>query len=119
MDATLTELARQAYPAVAGKARELTDYLLDLHSAGKLNTDFRTLDARLAYHAPCHLRALHHRTGAELAELIPGVRADRLAPSCCGMGGTYGLQKGKLGLSPAMGAPVLEGLRAGAAPPPG
>jgi len=97
---------------VAGRARELTDYLLDLHQAGKLRTDFRPIgEVELAYHAPCHLRAVHDRSGADLAELIGGVRAERLEPSCCGIAGTFGFQKAKLDLSLAIGEPMLSALR--------
>jgi len=69
----------------------------------------------LAYHCPCHLRALHDRRGADLAELIGGVRVERLELSCCGIAGTFGFQKAKYDLSLAIGAPMLEALAASGA----
>jgi len=101
-----------AAAAVADRARELTDYLLELHAADRLKTDFRPMgEPALAYHPPCHLRALHDRRGADLAELIDGVRVERLELSCCGIAGTFGFQKRKYDLSMAVGEPMLDALR--------
>ncbi|KKN00523.1 hypothetical protein LCGC14_1137020, partial [marine sediment metagenome] len=98
--------------AVAKATVELTDYLLGLHAAGRLKTDFESLgDLSLAYHAPCHLKVLHDRRGADLAELIPGVRVERIERSCCGLAGTFGFQRTKYDLSLAIGEPMLSALR--------
>jgi FAD/FMN-containing dehydrogenase/Fe-S oxidoreductase len=99
--------------AVARGTLELTQFLFALHQAGRLKTDFRPLDLHLAYHAPCHLRALRAGLpGLALVRLIPGVRVETLPNACCGLAGTYGLQKRHYELSLAMGRPMLEALAA-------
>ena len=58
------------------------EYLMLRAREGKLKTDFRKMEMKLAYHAPCHLRVLHSRYGSELMRLIPGVAVQDLAISC-------------------------------------
>lgn len=48
----------------------------------------------LAYHIPCHLRAL--RLGypaADLMAMIPGLTCHVLDDTCCGLNGSYGFKK--------------------------
>ncbi len=102
--------------AVADATITLTDYLLGLHAAGALKTDFAALGPlSLAYHPPCHLKALTDGRGADLAELIPGVTVERIDRGCCGIAGTYGFQKAKYDLSLAIGEPMLDAFRQSAA----
>jgi len=96
---------------------ELMSFLRDLHAAGKLKTDFRRLDLRVAYHAPCHLRALRVGTpGAELMRLIPGMQVDVIEKGCCGIAGTCGFQQRSYDTSLAAGRRMLDALRDGPAP---
>ena len=102
---------------VADHTHELMRFLLDLHNVGRLKTDFRRLDLHLAYHAPCHLKALRGPLGGvELVRLVPGVRVDVLQKGCCGIAGTFGFQKRNYDLSIAAGKPMLDAL--GDAPAP-
>ena len=59
---------------------DIFEWLRELHEAGELRTDFRTVDLKLPYHAPCQLRA--HRVGKpalEIMALIPGLEIARIA----------------------------------------
>jgi FAD/FMN-containing dehydrogenase/Fe-S oxidoreductase len=117
---------RQEWPDVLGGAEaeevaaatwELTDYLAALREAGRLREDFRPLNLRLAYHAPCHLKVLGSRRGGlELVRAIPGVEATGLDAGCCGLAGTFGFQRRHFDLSLAAGERMLNALRSADAP---
>lgn len=87
---------------------ELMSYLLDLHEAGKLKPIEADSKERLlrryaprndtspkfVYHLPCHLSAIG-REGASIkliGELCKAEVVD-LKAGCCGLAGTYGMQK--------------------------
>ncbi len=92
---------RQEYPAlmdhpdvdvIADNTIEVGAYLFNLHLAGKLRTDFRPLDLDVAYHTPCHLRALNQGTPLlEILRLIPEMKVHTIEKGCSGMAGSYGL----------------------------
>ena len=92
---------RQEYPAlmdhpdvevIADNTIEVGAYLLNLHLAGKLRTDFRPLDLEVAYHTPCHLRALNQGTPLlEILRLITEMKVHTIEKGCSGMAGSYGL----------------------------
>ena len=106
------------------EARELADatwelmgFLLDLHERGKLKTDFRPMNVLLAYHGPCHLKALGERlAGVELVRMIPGAKVDVIDLGCCGIAGTFGFQKRNFELSLEAGSAMLEALKDHPAP---
>ena len=66
---------------------------------------------RLAYHAPCHLRALG--CGAAPRELLEraGLKFALVNSTCCGMGGTFGLKQKNLSISNQIAADFLQRLR--------
>lgn len=102
---------------VAAHTRELMSFLRDLHRAGRLKTDFQPLDLRLAYHRPCHLKALHAGfPGVELVRLVPGVSVEVIEKGCCGIAGTYGFQHRNYETSLRAGSAMLTALRDSAAP---
>jgi len=73
---------------------ELTNYLLDLHTAGKLRAPNAGLAAEYLYHQPCHLMALADRqAGVQVLRDLCGARVTDLKAGCCGLAGTYGMQK--------------------------
>ncbi len=96
---------------VAEHTVELTTYLGELHAAGRLRTDFRTLDVTLGHHIPCHLKALRGPTNSpSLLSLIPGVRVHTIDAGCSGMAGTWGLKAENYETSLAAGAGMLAEL---------
>ncbi len=77
---------------VAAHTSEAGSYLWKMHLTGKLQLDFKPVHACLAYHTPCHLRALNVGTpGENLLGLIPGLRLHHIEQGCSGMAGTFGL----------------------------
>lgn len=79
---------------VAASTLEACTYLWRLHQQGQLQLDFQPINASLAYHLPCHLKALGNGApGEQLLRLIPSLSVERVEKGCSGMAGTYGLRR--------------------------
>jgi Fe-S oxidoreductase len=79
---------------VAANTTEACGYLWGLHTAGKLQLDFKPVNAVVGYHQPCHLKALEIGSpGESLLKLIPGLTVHSVEKGCSGMAGSYGLKK--------------------------
>ncbi|MHC4061577.1 MAG: FAD-linked oxidase C-terminal domain-containing protein, partial [Planctomycetota bacterium] len=102
---------------------ELMSYLLDLFKQDKLKPVGETQRERLLrrcaphndkepnfiYHCPCHLCAIGG-VGAsiELLERVCGVRVVDLNSGCCGLAGTFGMQKKNYDLSSQIASRLTE-----------
>ena len=94
---------------VGTRMRETSEFLMELHSAGELPTNFRRLDITIPYHQPCQVKTQGMGFPAmELMKLIPGVEVIESGLPCCGIAGTYGLKKEKYAIAQAVGTPVFE-----------
>jgi FAD/FMN-containing dehydrogenase/Fe-S oxidoreductase len=134
----LAELARDGYPIVCTEptaalclkyeypmilnhpdvdvlAAQVIDagaYLADLHHNGRLKTDFRPLNLEVAYHTPCHLKALECGTPlADLLSLIPQLRLRKIEKGCSGMAGAYGLTERNFRTSIRIGWDLITAMR--------
>lgn len=97
---------------VAENSSEACTYLWKLHRSGRLALDFLPLNVSVAYHLPCHLRALGVGSpGENLLKLIPGLRLQRVEKGCSGMAGTYGLKRENYRTSLRAGLELINGLR--------
>jgi FAD/FMN-containing dehydrogenase/Fe-S oxidoreductase len=97
--------------AVAANTVELTAFLGELHSHGRLKTDFRPLNLTLGHHVPCHVKALRTQPmGPRLLSLIPSLRVHMIDVGCSGMAGTWGLKASNFATSLAAGSPVFAEL---------
>ena len=97
---------------VASQVVDAGEYLLRLHRAGSLKTDFRPLDLDVAYHTPCHLKALQCGTPlADLLTLIPQLRLHRIEKGCSGMAGAYGLTERNFANSIRIGWGLITAMR--------
>lgn len=97
---------------IAKNAMDAGAFLLDLHKAGKLKTEFKPLPLRLGYHTPCHLKALE--VGAPLRELmglIPELNVMLIEKGCSGMAGTFGLTKQHFETSMQIGIDLIDRMR--------
>jgi FAD/FMN-containing dehydrogenase/Fe-S oxidoreductase len=64
---------------------------------------------RLAYHAPCHLRAAGRgEQPKRLIERLLGIEFVLANEECCGMGGTYGLKARHAETAGAIARPVMD-----------
>ena len=66
----------------------------------------------MGYHNPCHLRALGvDHDIVELLELIPGLHVRQYSDRCCGLGGTFGLNKDNFDLSMEIGKSLFREIK--------
>jgi glycerol-3-phosphate dehydrogenase subunit C len=87
------------------------EFLKNLKESDGLNTHFKELSLKIAYFAPCHLRALGIGFPAlEILRLIPGLKIDNIEADCCGMGGTFGFKKEKFEISQEIGRDLKEAI---------
>jgi FAD/FMN-containing dehydrogenase/Fe-S oxidoreductase len=97
---------------VAENTHEACQYLWELHQQNRLSLDFDTIPAEVAYHQPCHVRALDSaRCGQRLMELIPGLSVQPVDKGCTGMAGTWGLQRKNYRNSLRIGWPLITAMR--------
>jgi Fe-S oxidoreductase len=114
---TCSYMLKQEYPwldgsedarLVSANTHDLSEYLMRLHSEGKLDHGFRGSPGRVAYHLPCHLRAQNIGTkSADLLRLIPGAQVE-VIERCSGMDGTWGLKKEYFELSLKVADPLFK-----------
>ena len=90
---------------------ELMGYLLDLFKAGKLKPVKNPILHSFVYHQPCHLYALGGgRAGVELLRRLCPVEIAELDAGCCGIAGTFGMQKKNYELSSQIAARLKDAL---------
>jgi glycerol-3-phosphate dehydrogenase subunit C len=94
---------------IATRIRDMMEFLLDLHDAGELPTDFQAIDMTVPYHAPCQLKSQGMgQPAVEVLKLIPGLTVVESGAVCCGIAGTYGLKKEKYDVAQAVGKPLFD-----------
>lgn len=99
---------------VAEHTREACHYLWGLHQRGVLPLDLSPLEGHIAYHVPCHVRALGVGVPTQsLLGLIPNLRVSLVDKGCSGMAGSFGLLKSNYRTSLRVGLPLLSALREG------
>ena len=97
---------------VSVRIRDIMEFLLGLHEAGELPTDFRPIELTVPYHAPCQLKSQGMGLPAvEVLRLIPGLNVVESGRACCGIAGTYGLKKEKYAVAQAVGRPLFDMIR--------
>jgi glycerol-3-phosphate dehydrogenase subunit C len=97
---------------VAERTYDICELLLELHDRGELKTDFKPVQERVAYHAPCQQQG-HYigKPALELLALIPGLEVAEMNARCCGIAGTYGLKAEKYDIAMAVGADLFAQVR--------
>jgi glycerol-3-phosphate dehydrogenase subunit C len=79
---------------IAESVYNIHEYIVKMIDDGQIQPPFRKVERRLAYHIPCHLRAIGiGYPGAKLMSLIPGLKTEILDDACCGLSGSYGFKK--------------------------
>jgi Fe-S oxidoreductase len=90
---------------------ELMSYLLNLNAQNKLNPPTKSVTGEFVYHMPCHLLAVGgERASIELLEKLCGLKVVDLEAGCCGLAGTFGMQKKNYELSSQIAAGLKEAL---------
>jgi glycerol-3-phosphate dehydrogenase subunit C len=98
---TCSYTLKREYPALLGSADarevaahtfDLMEFLDRLRRQKKLETEFTKGFGRVAYHAPCHMRAQKVGTpGARLLGLLPGTKVE-VVEQCSAVDGTWGMK---------------------------
>jgi Fe-S oxidoreductase len=85
---------------VSENTYELMNYLLSLLAQNKLKPLTKSITEEFVYHLPCHLCAVGNE-GASIKLLgeLCNVKVVDLAAGCCGLAGTFGMQKKNYELS--------------------
>jgi Fe-S oxidoreductase len=105
---------RPAAERVAARARDLFEYLARLHAEGRLDTRFAVNPGRVAYQAPCHLRA--QNVGLKAADVLRLTGADvRVIERCSAVDGTWGFKREYYELSMKVAAPLFREVQEAAA----
>jgi Fe-S oxidoreductase len=104
---------RERAETVATATVDASEYLWSLRDEARFNTDFRSTPGdKVAYHAPCHLRAqaIGFR-GRDLLRKVPGVKP-QMVMECCGHDGTYAMTVEGFEPSQRFGKNSFEGMQA-------
>jgi len=93
---------------VSENSYNLHEYVLKLMEEHYIEPAFEPVHRKVAYHIPCHLRALGiGYPAAKLFEKISGLETVILEDNCCGLSGSYGFKRSnedtavKLGITAA------------------
>ena len=123
---TCSMMLRREYPTLvaaedrpravrlAQAVRDPSEYLWSLRSEPRFSSDFKSHPDKVAYHAPCHLRA--QAVGFRGRDLIrkTGVGDIDFVAECCGHDGTYAMKVEGFEVSKRVGAKAFEGMKQGA-----
>lgn len=102
LGATCGYVLKQEYPLLlegdegrklSASSFDFAEFLMRLHRAGRLSTDFTAGLGRVLYQIPCHLRAqnIGYKT-LELLRLVPNTQVE-LVEACSGVDGTWGFKR--------------------------
>ena len=92
---------------------ELMNYLLELLKQGRLKRPAgnRPNKTRYVYHLPCHLSSAgNQRATITVMKELCGIEVEDLSAGCCGLAGTFGMQKKNYELSSAISAGLKDAL---------
>jgi len=113
------------YPEMApedARARLVAEHTRDVHdlveevAGDRQPVENEWQGRRLAYHAPCHLRAAGRgEQPKRLLERLLGIRFVLANTTCCGMGGTFGVKAKNAAISETIARPVMENILASGA----
>lgn len=98
--------------SVANHTVEAGTFLNNLHDAGRLKTNFGSLNLTAGYHLPCHLRALGEASPLQqLLKLIPQFNVRTIDAGCSGMAGAWGLSEQNFRTSLRLGWNLISRMR--------
>jgi anaerobic glycerol-3-phosphate dehydrogenase C subunit len=96
---------------ISANTYELMEYLLDLLRKGQLNKPKGKITQQYTYHTPCHLFATGtYGASIEILNKLCGLNVADLKAGCCGLAGTFGMQKKNYDLSEQIGKTLKDAL---------
>jgi Fe-S oxidoreductase len=103
---------------LAPAVMDVSEFLWTIRDQPRFSTDFKSTPpgGRIAYHAPCHLRAQGVGfKGRDLLRKIPGVTVAGTVMECCGHDGTFAMTVEGFEPSARLGKKAFDGMAAAAA----
>ena len=100
---------------LAPAVMDLSEFLWTIRDQPRFSTDFKSTPpgGRVAYHAPCHLRAQGVGfKGRDLLGKIPGVTVSGTVMECCGHDGTFAMTVEGFEPSARLGKKAFDGMAA-------
>jgi Fe-S oxidoreductase len=96
---------------VSKRVYDLSEYLIKLNNAGRLNKDFKVDLGRVAYHQPCHLK--YQAIGAKSIELLrlAGAQVVFIDKGCSGHDGTWSMKKEYFDMSQKVARGLHRGVK--------
>jgi len=96
---------------VSENTYELMNYIYGLLRQNKLKPATKPISEEFVYHLPCHLLAIGGEGASiELLDELCGVKVVDLKAGCCGLAGTFGMQKKNYDLSEKISESLKEAL---------
>lgn len=104
---------RPAAEALAAAVMDVSEFLWSIRNEPRFSTAFKsTPGGRIAYHAPCHLRAQGIGfKGRDLLRKLPDVEVS-MVMECCGHNGTYAMTVAGFEASARIGQRAFDGMKA-------
>ena len=94
---------------IAENTYNVNEYLLSLIQTEDADKPLGRLERRIAYHIPCHLKALGiGYPAAKIFDRIEGLVHKVIDDNCCGLAGTYGFKKRNQYISCKLGEIAAE-----------
>lgn len=94
---------------IADSSYDIHDFLGNTFLNGNYAGFFKSIEKKVVYHAPCHLKTQNNKFGPnDLMKLIPGLQLLKINDSCCGIAGTFGMKKENFDLSMEIGSKLFE-----------
>jgi glycerol-3-phosphate dehydrogenase subunit C len=94
---------------VAGRIRDLFEFLAYDHRARLDDLEFAPLPRQVVYHPPCQLKAHGMGTPAQrLLERIPQLSIQLSQMECCGVAGTYGIKSERYSVAARVGHDLFD-----------
>ena len=91
---------------------DVYDFLYKEYLNGRFENKFKTVNRKVVYHEPCHLKSQKNKYGPrDLLRLIPGVELLEIKDSCCGIAGTFGMKKENFDLSMKIGSLLFSEIK--------
>jgi glycerol-3-phosphate dehydrogenase subunit C len=106
----VAEEDRERAAQLAQAVRDPSEFLWGLRAEPRFSNDFQSHPEKVAYHAPCHLRA--QAVGFRGRDLIrrTGVQDIAFVAECCGHDGTYAMKVESFDASKRIGKKAFDGM---------
>ena len=96
---------------VSENTYELMNYLFSMFTQNKLKSPTKSITDEFVYHLPCHLCAVGNETASiRILNELCDVKVVDLKAGCCGLAGTFGMQKKNYELSSQISASLKKAL---------